>query len=352
MKILHVLTSTEVGGGPHAVLALARGLLLQGDKIAVAGPEGPVADRFRQIGCEWFPVRADRLRSAAFRELTDVIRLTAPDVVVSHGKGAGLCARLVGPRLRVPVVHVMHGFHYESYGPIRHLYVALERRLAQRSAALIHVSRSQRAECQALGIRSPHDAVVPNGIDPDAVGELAPASGLPAGQILLGTVTRFDPIKRLPVLVEMLRHLPKHVRLQLVGYGPEVTRLWDLSGRLGVSDRLATGFAWPASIRMQAFDVFVTASAKEGCPLALLEAMALGLPCVATNIPAHQELLQAPGQLAGPTPERMAYQVGWLLRHEPEFWAHLGQQNAARVRRDFTVGQMVEGHRRVYEEMA
>ena len=288
------------------------------------------------------------------------LRSVRPDILVTHGKPTGLWGRLAARRVRVPAVVMVHGLHYAYRQPISSVYLALERHLARHTAAIIHLSESQRLEALSLGIRSARDVVIPNGVDVEALRKEALTRAnarrvlnLPAGQIVLGAVARLDPVKQTDVLVEMMIHLSEAHRLVVVGDGAERARLERvvIECRIGHNVQFVGELANAARLLL-AFDLFVTASAKEGCPLALLEAMALGLPVVASDISAHREILGLSPQLAPGQPAPMAEQVRWLLRTGPALRERLGAQNVVTVREQFSLEAMVAAHRKLYEEVA
>lgn len=102
---------------------------------------------------------------------------------------------------------------------------------------------------------------------------------------------------------------------------------------------------------LPAFDMFATASRKEGMPLAVLEAMALGLPVVASDIPAHREVLPPDcGGLVPGTVDGFATALGRLAR-DAETRAPLGAQNRTRARSEFAARQMIAALAAIYGEV-
>ncbi len=105
-----------------------------------------------------------------------------------------------------------------------------------------------------------------------------------------------------------------------------------------------------AAVLFAAFDVFVAPSRKEGLPLAVLEAMALGLPVVASDIPAHREVLgDASGGLATGTVEAFAARLTELLSG-PDRRGRLAAENRTRARSEFDVHGMLDALEAVYRE--
>jgi glycosyltransferase involved in cell wall biosynthesis len=182
--------------------------------------------------------------------------------------------------------------------------------------------------------------------------------GLTAADLVIGCVSRFDPVKRIDVLVDALGRLRvrfPRLALVLVGGGGELERIRRLVAERGLSDRVIfTGFV-DNPVRVQAaLDLYVAASRKEGLPLAVLEAMAAGLAVVATDVPGHRDVV-APGEtgllVAPDDPAALADAVAALLS-DPARRKSLGQAGRERVRHEFGVRGMVDATAAIYRRAA
>ena len=365
IRVLQLLTGTAPGGGPRQVFDLVRHLPANEFSVSVAGPRDQrFAADLRALGIELVEVAVDDVRAfpMTLRAVERIIRNTRADLVHTHGKGAGLYGRLAAWLVGVPAVHTFHGIHYESYSRASQtLYLALERWLAGLTHTVINVSETQQEEALALRVARPDRCVVVvNGIDID---ELAarPASGkaalgLNADDYVLGCVARFDPIKRHEVLLEALGRVVKqrhNVVLLLAGEGPEKARIDQHADRLKVRVVNPGAIAWQTN-PYSSCDLYVTASSKEGLPLAPLEAMASGLAVIATRVPGHQDvvidgttgLLVPPGDDAA-----MSVAIESLLGDSARR-RRMGQAGRERVRKEFTVQSMVEKTAEVYRAAA
>jgi glycosyltransferase involved in cell wall biosynthesis len=339
IPILQVLVSTRAGGGPQHVLAVALGLRARGWRSIVAGPaDGPLFERFRAAGVETVALRTDRLGPLTLLRLVRLIRARGVRLVHSHGKGAGVHARLAARLAGVPAVHTFHGLHYERYpAPARLVYLALERRLSACTRIVVNVSRAQEREGLALGLfTSGQSRVILNGVD--------------VARLTAGCAARFDEVKRLDLLVRAVAATPT-VTLALIGDGPEAPHLRELVGRLGVAGRVRFAGEVPEAARLfPAFDVFAAPARKEGLPLAVVEAMALGLPVVASDIPAHREVLGVPSEgLVDGTAEAFAARLSVVLA-DADLRARLAAENRTRARSEFDVRDMLAALDGVYRE--
>jgi len=365
IRVLQLLTGTAPGGGPRQVFDLVRHLPANEFSVSVAGPRDQrFAADLRARGIELVEVAVDGVRAfpMTLRAVERIVRDTRADLVHTHGKGAGLYGRLAAWLVGVPAVHTFHGIHYESYSRASQtLYLALERWLAGLTHTVINVSETQQEEALALRVARPgRCVVVVNGIDID---ELAarPASGkaalgLNADDHVLGCVARFDPIKRHEVLLEALGRVVKrrpNVVLLLAGEGPEKARIDQHADRLKVRVVNPGAIAWQTN-PYSSCDLYVTASSKEGLPLAPLEAMASGLAVIATRVPGHQDVVidGTTGLLVPPGDDAAMSVAIESLLGDPGRRRRMGQAGRERVRKEFTVQSMVAKTAEVYRVAA
>jgi glycosyltransferase involved in cell wall biosynthesis len=342
-------------------MALARGLRARGWEPIVGGPaDGALFDAFVKTGIETVELATNRLRPATFLRVLRLVRRRGVALIHSHGKGAGVYGRAVARLVGVPAIHTLHGIHFERYAPpARAAYLALERRLSSWTARVVNVSRAQEREGLALGLfDARRSRVIPNGVDVArlalaalARGEARAALRLPADAIVVGSVARFDEVKRLDLLIDAIARVPG-LTLVLVGDGGARPRLAALAAERGVEPRVVfAGELEGAARLLPAFDVFASAARKEGMPIAVLEAMALGLPVVASDIPAHREVL-GPGSagLVAGTVEAFAAALARLARDGPAR-AALGAENRTRARSEFDVRPMLDALEALYGEV-
>ena len=365
IRVLQLLTSTALGGGPRQVLHLVRHLPTSEFRVSAAGPrDARFAAELRVMGVELAEVALDSLGAfpLMLQGLTRLIRETRADVVHTHGKGAGLYGRLAARLAGVPSVHTFHGIHYESYSRAgRFGYLALERVLARSTHTVINVSTTQDAEALRLGVARPgRSAVVVNGIDVAELDARPPleraALALKADEQVLGCVARFDPVKQHEALVRALplvakRH-PKAVLL-LVGEGPEKDRIDRLAAELHVRLVSPGAIGWDTNV-YSSCDLYVSASSKEGLPLAPLEAMASELAVVATNVPGHRDVVDRDTGLLVPPDAGspgLAAAIASLL-DDPERRRRMGQAGRARVLKEFTLLSMIDKTAAVYRAAA
>jgi glycosyltransferase involved in cell wall biosynthesis len=320
-------------------------------------------ERHRGVGIRRVPgIRTRHLDAASHSAVAALdAALRGHDVVHVHGIGPALFAVL--PRLaRRRVVATVHALDYRSdkWGPLARAALRLGERSALRVAhRTLVVSRGLQAFYAERGHRTDY---VPNGVDP--AGPAAPdwitrTLGLAGGDYWL-FLGRWVPGKGLVELVTGYRRLPEpRPRLVLAGADPDggaVERAVAAAcaGCPGVVRPGLVGGEPKAELLANALAV-VSAATQEGLPIALLEAMSHGRPCIASDIPGHRE---AAGDSAAAllAPMRTADEVTAALARfqglSADTRAAMGRAGRARVAAEYTWDRVVDRLEAIYREVA
>jgi glycosyltransferase involved in cell wall biosynthesis len=368
--ILELINASSTGGGQTQVLELARRLARDRFQPELAAaPGGPLVEAAEAAGIPFHPLPFGERRPVA---LVAAIRRLARErsvrIVHTHGGVAGVFGRLAVLGLPVRTVHTLHGIHYLHHPDalVRLPGALADRVLARFTDRIICVSEADRVRGAAAGV-VPEDRgrVVVNGVDVASLEEAAARApgreatraslGLASGDVAVGCVARLHRQKGLPHLIAAIARLSGHeppVRALLVGTGPEADALRALAHPLG--DRvLFLGDRADVAALLSAFDVFCLPSLWEGLPLALLEAMALGLPVVATAVDGILEVVghEREGLLAASGDDAALAAALSRLARDPALARTLGEAGRRRVRERFTAQAMVEATARVYAEL-
>ncbi|WP_405961145.1 glycosyltransferase [Streptomyces sp. NBC_00024] len=308
MKALHIITGLGVGGAEQQLRLLLRHLPVACDVVTLTNP-GPVADGLVSDGIQVTHLGMGGNRDlAALPRLVRLIRKGGYDLVHTHLYRAcvygRIAARLAGVRAVVATEHSLGDSQMEGrrLSPgVRALYLASER-LGRSTVA---VSPTVADRLKRWGVPGPRIEVVPNGIDlagfrfdPDLRELTRRRLGLPEDAYVVGGVGRLAASKRFDVLIRGLAQLPDECWLLIVGGGPEESVLRRAAQRAGVADRvLLTGERSAAGAPgtdlpslMNAMDVLASPSAGEAFGLAVVEAMASGLPVLYVSCPAIEDL--------------------------------------------------------------
>lgn len=309
--VIHVVTSLERGGAQRNTLETAARLHDPGrPQLLVSGAPGALdTEAARRLGARFMrvpdlvgPVHPPHDMAAAFGLLRlldrQVERLGAPVVVHTHSSKAGILGRLVARAVPgVIVVHTVHGFGLDALGPRRRWALEAAERVAGPAAdVMVFVSEADRLAAEAMKLARPpvRSLTIRSGVDPTPFkalrGDTARRAtarlrmGVPHDAPLAVTVGNLkpqkDPLFHLEILAAWRRSAPD-ARLLFVGDGPLRTAAESRAKALGVADALLLpGFIENTTHALAAADVFLLASAWEGLPRAVLEALAAGLPCV------------------------------------------------------------------------
>ncbi|MDP1819353.1 MAG: glycosyltransferase [Acidimicrobiales bacterium] len=229
--------------------------------------------------------------------------LRAPgDVVIGTTYVVHPIAWLVAKLRRRPVVFwypdvLLGSWRNGQFGKVAGMVGEIAERIVLRLPVdhYIAISQSTADKLAAHGVDSAKVSVVPCGFEPSVVGAVVPEPGAAHPRIVV--VGRLVPYKRVDVVVRALARLATDrpdLRLLVIGQGPERDRLQALATELGVADRTELrGFVARHSDvlgAVAASSAFVSASEIEGFGIVVVEAMALGVPYVVSDIPAYREV--------------------------------------------------------------
>ena len=295
MRILHVLAPGGVGGLERVVQALASGQVRRGDQVLVAmvvTSADPIREWVEELRHAAVAVEVLVIPGLAYvRERAWVAALCDrfhPDVMHTHGFRPHMVDSGVARRLGIPVVTTVHGTTGNSLRTRIHEWVGM--RVLRRLQGVIAVSRALGQRLERHGISSSRLHVVPNAWSstgrPAERGLARQQLGYDADEFALGWVGRLSPEKGADVMIDAmaeLRDLP--VSLTMIGDGPERNALEARAAARNVADRIRwTGILPNAARLFPAFDAWILSSRTEGTPIVLFEAMAAGVPIVATRV--------------------------------------------------------------------
>lgn len=359
-RVLLVVPRGDVGGVQTHVADLAAGLVTRGVSVVVAsGTSGHLTDALRAQNIETVvvPMRR-RTDGAAIRALTRLIRDRQIDLVHTHSPLAGILGRHAALRAGRPCVHTLHGqgildelrHPHSLWHRIKLLtYQVQERRLNAKSAAIIALSPSlAQAAVRARHAAADRLAVVPHGVP------IPPKAARNGASLTVVYVGRLHPEKGVDDLVaafaEVRRQVPT-ATLLLIGDGPMRERLRaqkDAAGlgrsvlMPGEKAELAAAFSDAACV--------VLPSRAEGLSYVLLEAMASGVPVIATAVGATPELIEdgRTGLLVAPGDRAALVRAILSLLRDPSRGAALGASARETVRTRYGRETMIERTLDVY----
>ncbi|MGI9626901.1 MAG: glycosyltransferase [Longimicrobiales bacterium] len=322
VKVHRVIARMNVGGPAFHVAHLSEALGPGFETTLVTGEaaegERDMADAARQAGVDV------KMLSGLSRELSPgrdasvlwelyrFFRREKPKIVHTHTAKAGAVGRVAAALAGVPVrIHTFHGHvlggRYFSPEKTR-TFIEIERQLARITSRIVALTAGQRAELAGpLGVAQEEAfRVIPLGLELErfrGVGYPADkdarrlALGLPADSVVIASVGRLVPIKRHDLLFGALARLVERGRfdwrLVVVGGGELESDLRRQAEALQLSDRI-TWAGWRSDVPevLSACDLLAQPSDDEGTPVSVIEAVALGLPVVATAVGGVSELVE------------------------------------------------------------
>jgi sugar transferase (PEP-CTERM/EpsH1 system associated) len=252
-------------------------------------------------------------------------------------------------------VHGEHGRDMQDPEGCRRRYRVLRRSLSPLIHRFIALSRDlERYLLATVGISSTKVLRITNGVDLD---RFRPAVRKPDGLVTIGSVTRMQEVKDPLTLARAFILLARRgvdARLVLVGDGPLLDPARRMFEGASVSSRVTlAGSRSDVPEMLRSFDVFCLSSLVEGISNTILEAMATGLPVVATGVGGNAELVEngVTGALVPPRdPEALASVLARYVEEERLRREH-GLAGRARVEREFGLDRMVGRYLGVYDEL-
>ena len=300
LRVLHVINSLGVGGAEQvlATLVAHRG---EGVECAVArlAPPGDLDAAVREAGGAVHVVgeRGARRLPAAIANLTAIVRRVRPDVLHTHLMRSEILGGVLGAALGIPVVGTVHNVAWSDPALYGRLTRAVYTRVISHNDHTVAVAEAVAGLLLGAGLAPGRVSVVNNGIPTVARLPRAEARrrlGLPEGPwFVLGAVGNLHRYKAHDVLLEAAaRVLPARPDLRVVIVGSAAntadeslaSSLRLQARRLGIEDRLhLPGLLPGAAALLDAFDLYAQPSRTEGASIALLEALAAGVPVVAST---------------------------------------------------------------------
>ena len=331
MKVLRIIARLNVGGPARHVVWLTAGMKQDGyDTLLVAGVVPPGEDDMSYVAAEASVtplIISEMSREISPKDAITVWKLfrlmlrEKPDLVHTHtakagtvGRAAGMLYRwltpaaLIGKPRRCRFVHTYHGHVFHSYyGPAKtRLFLAIERMLARLvTDRIVVITEQQRREINETFRVGQADqfAIIPLGIDLDIYSEWRQRRDLfrqelhvDADTFLIGIVGRLTEIKNHQLFIEAAAHLKQTsqapIKFLVIGDGHLRSQLELRVRESGLAaDFLFLGSRPDPENFYAALDVLALTSRNEGTPLSVIEAMANGLPVVATLVGGVPDLL-------------------------------------------------------------
>ena len=388
MKIVHVITRLILGGAQENTLITCKLLAERGhDVTLVTGPAlGPEGELFNQTkGQKYETIVIDEMRRAiepikdfiSYRKLKKLLRRLQPDIVHTHSAKAGILGRYAGAALkdgwvlnRPAVVHGIHGLAFHPYQSpwLNRLYIAAEKAAAKRTDYFVSVADAMTDQSKAAGIGVDKPYVTAySAIDEDQF--LTPIAvetktqfrcqyDIPEDAVVLVTIARLFMLKGHDYIIESAKELAQrfdNVIWLFVGDGNLMDQYRQQVRDLGLAGRFRfTGLVPPdrVPLTIQASDVLVHCSLREGLARTLPQAMLCGRPAISFDVDGAREVVnENTGRLVPPKDVPQLIEACAELIADRALREQLGQTGRESVTQKFAPDTMVDAIEHVYRTL-
>jgi sugar transferase (PEP-CTERM/EpsH1 system associated) len=367
--IAHVIFSLDIGGLENGLINLINHMPNQSYRHAIICLNGysDYSLGIRRNDVSIFALNKKEGKDIPiYYRLWQLFRKLKPDIVHTRNLGtidSAIPAFLAGIRFRI---HAEHGWNMVDLHGTNRKYIILRRLCRPLIRHYIALSKDLETWLQqSIGVPGQHISQIYNGVD---TGRFCPSKDqrerlpLPgfesSDNIVIGTIGRMSPIKDQLTLVrafiELLKMVPtnKKPRLAIIGDGPLREK-----AKILLSEANALDKAWLPGSRsdipelLRAINIFVLPSLNEGISNTILEAMATGLPVVATNVGGNPELVVEgrTGFLIPPSnPNALAHKLKTYLEY-PQIIRDHGKTGLTRIENKFSLKEMIRCYVAVYD---
>jgi len=359
VKVCHIMSGDLWAGAEVMAFHLLKGLKKYKDLelSAILLNEGKLAEEIRELS---IPVEVVDENKMSFFQIFLSIRKAfngkLPDIIHSHRYKENILAYLLSKTKKdVKLIGTQHGM-LEAYGGSRSLknrfvsklnFLVLSRCFQN----VVAVSRDiQMSFVNQYGFSKDKVKVIHNGIN---ISENV-HSRKEKDTFVIGSSGRFFPVKDYPLMVEVAKEVSKitsNIRFELAGDGPEWSKIRGLIKKCGMDGRfILRGFLSDISPFYQGLDVYLNTSFHEGIPISVLEAMAYGIPVIASKVGGLIEILGDGVQgflIEGRNPRDFAERCIALYEND-SLRREMGLAAREKVMKEFSVDHMAQQYYCLY----
>ncbi len=314
MKILYV---TTIGGTMDFFYSLVPELIKAGHTVDIACNTSlrAVNEHFTNLGCKVYQISCTRSPISkktftAIKELKKIVSEGKYDLVHCHTPVASLCARLACRKLRkkngVKVVYTAHGFHFYKGAPKKNwlIYYTMEKLCSKYTDAIVTINKEDYDLAQKKFKKSKIYYVPGVGINVDKFKNAIVDKkskrdelGIPESAILFLSVGELNENKNHSTVIKAIASIENpNIYYAIAGRGDKEQELINLAREVGVASRVKVlGYRRDVIELFKTADVFIHPSFREGLPVSIMEAMASGLPIVASKIRGNVDLVDENG---------------------------------------------------------
>lgn len=367
MKCFWAFSSFAVGGPQRRFVNIAEQMGADDHHIVTAmdgcyDAEMLLSDRISYTRMPLAIEKTPGISRTNIRGFADALADTAPDLLLTSNWGT-IEWRLANRKSKIPHLHFEDGFGPDETTDGRSRKRNLTRRILFSRLATGHGQFSFVAPSQTLGeifedewrVPANRTEIIPNGVNIRRFASIEPPGN--RATPVIGAVGALRPEKRFDRLLRIFAEVRKKMRatLLIVGDGPLAGELRQQAGDLGVAeDVIFTGAQADVAPFLRRMDVFAMPSDTEQMPISLVEAMAAGLPVVASNVGDIRGILSAENKRHAYYAEDEKNMTRAILKMlcDHELRATLGAANAAKAAREYSLDAMTRRYRALFDAVA
>ncbi|MDD4641503.1 MAG: glycosyltransferase [Bacteroidales bacterium] len=302
--VLEVIRQGQIGGGESHLTDLVEGFDERIRPVILSFTPGHMIDHLRRKGFSCYVLDSERAFDLAlFRKIRDIIKKEKIQLIHAHGSRAASNMLLISKWMKIPILYTVHGwsFHQDQHNIIQFLRIQTERLLCASSKKVICVSENNRMTgVKEFGLKNA--VVINNGInlvrfDPNKTADkIRKELSISKDDFILGFIGRMtiqkDPMSFVKA-VELAHQREGRIKALLVGDGDLMQEVTDYIKQHKLNDIIyIQAFRTDVPDLLAAIDVFCLPSLWEGLSIALLEAMAMKKPIIATPCDGTKELIR------------------------------------------------------------
>jgi glycosyltransferase involved in cell wall biosynthesis len=360
VKILHTISSSGMYGAEAVILNLSHELNRAGHEsiIGVFQHRGETVHQLSDaaisegIASYSIPCRGQIDLSAA-RRIRDLVQTLGVDVVHAHGYKADIYTWIAMRGLRVPLVSTCHNWLDTNISTS--VYGWIDRRVLRNFSDIVAVSENVRKKLLDSGVSARKVRIIRNGIDVGKFRTNRAWTEDAHAPLIVGLAGRLSVEKGVDIFLRVaagVRHTFPEVRFVIVGEGPERATLEQIIKGLDLEELVSMpGRCNDMRSFYHSLDVLVSSSRMEGLPMGLLEAMASGLPVIATDVGDVSKIVHdgETGILVPSEDEEALEEAIIGVLRNISLRQSLGKEAAAFIEKEFSAASMTAQYLKIYE---
>ncbi len=354
MKILHIITNTELGGAQKVCIDLCNSAIKDGHEVAVASMAGGYL--WGQLPSEvnqYFlknlvkPIKPLKDIKVVF-ELLKVKKEFKPDIIHLHSSKAGVLGRIIGLGMKNRVVYTVHGF--DSIRLVHRIFLPLERILQHFCGAIVGVSDYDNKNLKSEKITK-NVSTIYNGISELSINKESSFPFEVSNKKVVMTIARIAPPKQFDLFLNVARNFGTDYLFIWIGGEPNLS-LEDIYNKYDVPENVKLmGDVPNASKYINLCDLFVLFSNFEGLPMTIIEAMSQKKAIVASDVGGIYELVDdTNGKLIKNDVDEATNAIKAILEDNSKK-KNMEIESYNKYNMNFTLEKMWESYKNIYEKL-